>query len=327
MSLIWLDSTASKSDRLPTDDDDESRPPQLATDQQATRAKDHPVHLNDLLKTRGIDPKTVLVFRHRPPEPALRSALPWLAAEQPDVFNAYQRVHGPKVEAALQKAEYVASFIGHDAGKALFIGLYRRGDARPVDRDTCYAAPEFKALIDLGWQDQPETFLLFDLASTGMMTEWSGRLVVDWPPPDRSWWRWADRNAIAVRAIHESNVLCADMPSWDRLVLSWNELSVLPQRWRAALAEWCGIYLIFDTRDAKAYVGSAYGTANILGRWRTYATNGHGDNVELKGRDPTTLRFSILQRVSPDMEAADVIALESNWKERLHTREFGLNAN
>lgn len=43
-----------------------------------------------------------------------------------------------------------------------------------------------------------------------------------------------------------------------------------------ALAEWRGIYLIFDTRDAKAYVGSAYGSENILGRWRSYADSGHG---------------------------------------------------
>ena len=39
-------------------------------------------------------------------------------------------------------------------------------------------------------------------------------------------------------------------------------------------------------------------------------------------------RFSILQRVSPDMEQADVIAVENSWKERLHKREpFGLNDN
>ena len=43
--------------------------------------------------------------------------------------------------------------------------------------------------------------------------------------------------------------------------------------------------------------------------------------------DTTDLRFSILQRTSPDMEAHDVIALEASWKARLHTRETGLNRN
>jgi hypothetical protein len=35
-----------------------------------------------------------------------------------------------------------------------------------------------------------------------------------------------------------------------------------------------------------------------------------------------------LQRVSPDMDAADIIALEGSWKQRLHTRQpHGLNDN
>jgi hypothetical protein len=35
--------------------------------------------LNDLLQRHHVDPKTVLVLRHRPHEPALRKVLPWLA--------------------------------------------------------------------------------------------------------------------------------------------------------------------------------------------------------------------------------------------------------
>jgi hypothetical protein len=30
---------------------------------------------------------------------------------------------------------------------------------------------------------------------------------------------------------------------------------------------------------------------------------------------------------SPDMESAEFIQLKSSWKERLHTREFGMNEN
>ncbi|MEQ1713010.1 MAG: GIY-YIG nuclease family protein, partial [Hyphomicrobium sp.] len=212
-------------------------------------------------------------------------------------------------------------------GKALFVCLYRRGAFGLVGRDDCYAAPAFRALSDLGHNETRDSFLRFDLERTEVYTEWAGRLVVNWPPSERSWWRWSARNDIGVASIHEHDVLAAVMPEWQRLVLSWTELAVLPRRWRAALAEWRGIYLIFDTRDGKAYVGSASGNDNILGRWQVYATSGHGGNVELKGRDPAGFRFSILERVSPDMAAADVVALEATWKERLHTREFGLNAN
>ena len=65
--------------------------------------------MNDLLVGKGIDPTQVLVFRHRPTEPQLRKVLPWLAAEKPDVFNAYQQTHPPKVEKAMLRAQYVAS--------------------------------------------------------------------------------------------------------------------------------------------------------------------------------------------------------------------------
>lgn len=76
------------------------------------------------------------------------------------------------------------------------------------------------------------------------------------------------------------------------------------------------------------YVGSASGEGNLLGRWLNYAASGHGDNALLRGRDPLNFRFSILQRLSPDMGADDVIRIEANWKDRLHTRKpHGLNEN
>ena len=118
------------------------------------------------------------------------------------------------------------------------------------------------------------------------------------------------------------------MPEWDAIDLTWDQLGVLPKRWKSKLSEWRGIYYIFDTSDRKGYVGSAYGASNLLGRWLTYAACGHGGGRLLWQRDTRNFRFTILQRVSPDMEPGDVIQLESSWKQRLHTREpYGLNDN
>jgi hypothetical protein len=131
-----------------------------------------------------------------------------------------------------------------------------------------------------------------------------------------------------VVAIFERSVFDAAMPPWEELSLSWDDLGVLPSAWKAKLLEWRAIYHIFDTAIGKGYVGSAYGESNLLGRWLNYSVRGHGGNVLLRDRDPKHFRFSILQRVSPDMEAADVIRLESSWKLRLQTRHpFGLNDN
>lgn len=172
-----------------------------------------------------------------------------------------------------------------------------------------------------------ESVLWFDLGPTDFYKEWKGRLVVDWPGSERSWWRWADRNCFLVSIIHEQSILDAAMPRWDEMRFTWGELKVLPSKWKAALSQWRGIYFIFDEGDGKGYVGSAYGTENILGRCLSYAARGHGGNKELRKRNPERFRFSILQRVSPDMQPAEIIRLESSWKDRLHTREFGMNEN
>ncbi len=113
-----------------------------------------------------------------------------------------------------------------------------------------------------------------------------------------------------------------------KILLAWDELRVMPTRWRSALSQWRGIYYIFDSSDGKGYIGSAYGQQNLLGRWECYGVSGHGGNVLLRERDPKNFQFTILQRVSPDMDADGVIRLETTWKERLHTRApYGLNDN
>lgn len=177
-------------------------------------------------------------------------------------------------------------------------------------------------------EESRSSCLWFELALTDFYAYWKGKLIVGWPPPERAWWRRSHRNEFPVIAILEDSALDAAMPEWDEIELSWEELGVLPTRWTAKLSEWRGIYYIFDTADGKGYVGSAYGESNLLGRWLNYAARGHGGNKLLRQREPRNFRFTILQRVSPDLPATDVIRLEGSWKRRLHTRApYGLNDN
>ena len=60
------------------------------------------MNLNDLLRSKNIDPRQVIVLRHRPKEQKLNKWLPWLAAEKPDVFNAYQQTQGEKLQKVMQ---------------------------------------------------------------------------------------------------------------------------------------------------------------------------------------------------------------------------------
>jgi hypothetical protein len=294
------------------------------------------MNLNDLLRSSNIDPRQVIVLRHRPPEPGLNKVLPWLAAEQPDVFNAYQQTQGErlqKVMGGMTGAGYVASFIGRESGKALFVGLYSIAASKPLTYEEYWEIPENVELKNYSQAytskaDYPASLLWFDLVLTDFYASWKGKLIVDWPPPERSWWRRAHHNEMAMLAILEDSALNAGMPEWHEMSLTWDELRILPSRWKSALSQWRGIYYIFDTSDGKGYVGSAYGANNLLGRWQNYAAKGDGGNRLLQHRDPSHFHFTILQRVSPDMEQDDVIGLETSWKERLHTRApYGLNEN
>ncbi len=294
------------------------------------------MNLNDLLRSQNIDPQQVLVLRHRPHEPELNKVLPWLAAEKPNVFNAYQQTQGERLEKVMKGMighGYVASFIGQEPGKAMFVGLYSIAGSKPLTHEEFWEIPAYVEMKEFGMkgyteEDRRPSLLWFDLVPTEFYSSWKGKLIVNWPPPERVWWRRAHRNVMSVLAVLESSALDAAMPEWDEISLTWDELRVLPTRWKEALSQWRGIYYIFDASDGKGYVGSAYGASNIFGRWLGYAASGHGGNRLLQHRDPRNFRFTILKRVSPDMDAGHIIRLEGSWKQRLHTREsHGLNDN
>ncbi len=295
------------------------------------------LEFHDLLERHGIDTKAkrrILLLRHRPYEPALARAMPMMIAEQPKLFEIYQSIPG-RPAASMRRAELVASFIGLQPGTAQFVGLYRIGASRALDYKAFWAIPENQLLRYVGYEGftrdkaaKVGTVQQFDLEFLPFCQDWRGKLVIDYPGGGKSWFRWVDRGAFPVRAILEESAFARRPPEWDDIDLTYGDLLLMPRSWQARLAEWRGIYLIFDERDGKSYVGSANGQDNILGRWQAYARNGHGGNRELRGRDPHSFRFTLLERLAPDLPAEEVIRREISWKHRLHSRApFGLNAN
>lgn len=288
--------------------------------------------LNDMLRLQNIDPATVLVMRHSPPEPQLRKLLPWLAAGQSPLFDAYQQTQSSlRAERALQRAKFVASFIGNEPTRAVFVGLYRRGASEPLSYDEYWSKREYIEMRDSlglrGFQRNRNTILWFNLKRTKFYTDCIGKLVVRWPGRERSWWRWADQNHFDIKAILEQNVLTSEPKDWRELTFSAAELKILPYNLKTELREWRGVYFILDESDGRGYVGSACGRENIFGRWMNYTSSGHGGNAGLKNRDHSNFRFSILERVPLELSAEAVRRIEEGWKVRLHTRRFGLNKN
>jgi len=170
------------------------------------------MNLNDLLRREGINPEQVLALRHRAQESQLNKVLPWLAGDRPDLFNMYQQYQRERLEQAMLRMTgkgHIASFIGHDAGKAVFVGLYSIRASKPLTYDEYWAIPanrELKALGMMGFTGETRSSReLFDLVLTDFYSGWAGKMIVKWPPPERAWWRRADRNEMPVIAVLEES--------------------------------------------------------------------------------------------------------------------------
>lgn len=157
------------------------------------------MNLNDLLRSKGIDPQNVLVLRHSPKEGKLKKALQRLAAHTPELFNAYQQTQTEQVERKMKgdRARYVAGFIGHEPGKAMFVGLYSIAGKKEIGPKEYWQIPENVKLQKYGveglTQESPRSSILwFDLELTDFYSHLARKLIVRWPGGERNWHRWAD---------------------------------------------------------------------------------------------------------------------------------------
>lgn len=143
----------------------------------------------DLLAKEQIDPRTVLVLRHTPKRaPRLRELLPWLAADHPALYNAYQQTQSRKVEKRMKAATYVASFIGHAPASALFVGLYKRHGQKARNTEEIRSEPSVKELESFGHHIKKRKHLWFDLRlREEFFGQWKGKLVIEWPGKEINW--------------------------------------------------------------------------------------------------------------------------------------------
>jgi hypothetical protein len=191
--------------------------------------------------------------------------------------------------------------------------------------------------------ERTEALRYFDLRPTDFLKPLTNRLVVEWDVP-RTWHRRA-ANAANMPVLEIADRDRVSFPGFDNVRLTFHELREMVtdhryEHWRGALSEVQGIYLITDSSNGKQYVGKADGTERILGRWRTYASDGHGGNRALRelaqdsigagGTKTDHARhfvFSLLRVFGPSTSSSEVDAAESHYKKALMTREFGLNRN
>lgn len=286
-----------------------------------------------VLQDAGIRPEDVAVVLHTTGLPKLRRLLPWLVEHRPDLFDAYQSVHSDMATATLRKRQFAASFVPYSDRVMLFAGLFRVADVQQMATAELYADPRFAELeSDFGASDTSPARnvrarshqMLFTLRPVPEFADLRGRLTIA-APQGRTYVRHAEKLDPEITAIFPEPAFARPVPDWRDLVLTSAEVRLLPESWRRRLAEWRGIYMILDATDGGRYVGSAYGRENLAGRWKAHVAGEHGVTAELAKRDTAGFRFSILERVNPDLPDDEVVALESSWKRRLHTLDFGLN--
>ena len=93
------------------------------------------------------------------------------------------------------------------------------------------------------------------------------------------------------------------------------------------------VYLFVDTVSGQQYVGSAYGDDGLLGRWKAYIDTRDGGNKKIKEllrKEPERyhkFQFSILQILPKSTSNESVIQCEALYKNKLLSREFGMNDN
>jgi hypothetical protein len=58
-----------------------------------------------------------------------------------------------------------------------------------------------------------------------------------------------------------------------------------------------------------------------------YVVTGHGGNIALKSREYSDYQVSILEVAGSASNIDDILRMESRWKDKLQSREMGLNRN
>jgi len=239
-------------------------------------------------------------------------------------FDLYQAEQDANVK-PFHGCEVLLSFIGIEANKAEFRGVYRVIDFRRFTRADLANLPDYLAADHKA--DLRER-IYYELEELEDFQYYRGRLIVQWLST-RGWHQKKDLDVYEILP----PVLAKPFPGYQDVVLGFEELKAIfadaraHRDWKAALKANAGIYRIVDLSSGKIYIGSAYGSDGLWGRWQTYAKTGHGGNKLLKKRDSSKFQWSIVRTLSTTMSQRDVIRIEQREKEKHGSKALGLNAN
>jgi hypothetical protein len=271
------------------------------------------IGFNALLRDENIGPNNVKLVRHqetRLPNRPSPYAL-WLAAD--GRLDLYQRIQRRRV---FQGAKLLASFVATPLNETLFVGMY---EVNGVGK----AAP---GTIDPISGEDVGGLNFYDLTLSPKLTEYRGRLVIDWGPGYRSWFQLAHKKEKPIIEIKRTAGE-PPFPGFLNFRARLSELPSVPSSWRTTLSAVAGVYLLINPDTGKQYVGSAQGSSGFWGRWEQYVASGHGGNRRMQDIPAADYQVSVLEVASSSADTDVFATMETRWKQKLLSRKFGLNAN
>jgi len=275
-----------------------------------------PLRFNSLLEDEGLDPAKVRLLRHQTGTARRTPYTLW--RDDRAAFEHYQSRQATK-DRALFRSPYWASFVAPPDGATLFVGVYEvqlTGPAAPGERD-----PLSGDLLGEGLYDAYECRLIAPLS------EYIGRLSIQWGQTslaNRAWRQIANQQNKLITEVRRGFEEPA-FPGFTSFIRPLSEMETMPASWHAVLQASRGVYLLACPRTREHYVGSASGADGFLGRWRNYMADGHGGNVAMKARNSSDYVVSILEVAGSSASVEEILALESRWKQKLLSRDIGLN--
>jgi len=242
-----------------------------------------------------------------------------------ELIEAYQAYQNKPV---FDNIERIVSFAGGDSTHARFVGIYSVHGRK-------------EGHLGLLKEGLPKEFgnakYYYELRRETGYESLEGRLVIDWGKAVLSWHQ-KTRNKPVIEMRRSGNTLDV-FKDYLEFTLTHSQLCDIVKNaqnnheWKSRLTSVAGVYLILDTKTGRQYVGSAYGSSGIWGRWCGYASSGHNNNKQLKSlvqsssNYPDSFTYSILQILPNTTSKSEVIRWEGRHKKKLGTRASGLNSN
>ncbi len=276
-----------------------------------------PIMFNSILREAGLPLTDVRLIRHKDNRLKKGHSLYKLWRDNRPLFEEDQSRQSITNRQKLT-TPYWAVFIANTRNETMFAGLYAVSYRGLLEQD--------KPLINREGIDLAGNCDCYDLTLQDALSDFIGKLIIDWGQGMLAWVQYADRNDKPVLELRKKFEE-PDFPGYLNFIQPLSSLNNMPASWVAALKFSRGVYLLTCPKTKEQYVGSASGEGGFWGRWQNYIDTGHGGNVGLKSREPSDYQVSILEVAGSSATTDDILAMEGRWQSKLQSRDMGLNRN